>query len=1357
MELKHYQFTKKTHSTIKSFFLITFTLSLIGIYLLVNSSAIKAETGKNIFPEAGIMLSTDTDYGSIFFDAISDGNGGGFASWLDETTPYYRKITAQHFDSNGNRLWGDNGLSVTTGGDTYVLSGKHMVADDNGGFIVTYPFSPTLSSALQTYAQRIDSDGNKLWGTNGVQISNAINSTSQQQIIKAAGNNYYVVWFENSAEYAQLVDANGNPVWSNPVRVVSMEPEQYHMTNTFFTDDQSNLIVLWAETRTNAEGVYAQKIDANGNRLWGNDGKFVYENTPNTLIVTEDNHSYWASTRLYGISMGNGDVGFIWSYGELEGAMADDNLNYIIAQKLDVNGDVQWGTSGTSLASHQSVLAMSILSDNNGGFYTAWQDYSLGNLKVQHIDNTGNLLWTSGGISATAYYSGSAFERMIPDGEDGFILIYMLGNTPATQAASRVTKDGYVLWGNPADGDYNIGHLMAPSCCNLVYAGAFLSSDPNYFFVVWANYGSDQTARVSKVQFVYQIDNLPSNLDVYDSSNNSIEARNPFQYDIGRNGLDTSSESITIRKTTTYMAQTIVNLTQDRDWTSIAGDANVAQKKAFIHNLQSAPGASSTYTLYVRRGNTDDRVYICPNPSSLANVTTSCTSGFYREDGDTDVSAIQIDGVNYWKIDNLSYSAGAVSYLYNPNTTDTDGDGLYDQFETDNSGSDGANNELDPNSDDSNGNGTSDGNEDFDNDGLTNIEEQTNGTDPNDSDTDDDGLLDGEEIDGCLYNTGTTTCSGTVFTPTDPLDSDSDNDGVNDRDELNNNSGNNNNGNNNQNNNQNNNSGNNNQNNNNPPVDQDTDGDGVTDEQEEQNGTNPNDPDTDDDGLTDEFENQNPGAGPNELDPKDNDSDDDGILDGDEDFDNDGLTNSEEQQLGTDPNDSDTDGDGLLDGEEVDGCRYEPGTTNCSTITFPPTNPTDPDSDNDGTFDGDDVDESINGEISNPYDPDTDNDGLMDGEETNGCLFKPNTTECSNYVFPPTNPADPDTDDDGILDGEDIQDLTDDIVVVSDTQEVDTSVAASISRTVNVAVSNFQTSAENGEVPNTLLATSVVTASLAMVSYPGFIPYAFFWVRKRKKYSPWGLVFDKSNNKPLAFATIRIFNDNSQFVAETISDINGKYTVTLSPGNYLIQAKLNNYDDYKKNIQVSEAAITEDIAMEPVNYSENLFLKFKAFIKDNLGTLSGIIYYIGFVISLLAAIVSPTVFNVVILIAFIVQSLIYRTTRRGQAGKVFDIETGSLIKGAFIRIYEDEGRQIGATISNAEGKYNILLKPGVYMLKVESTEFGLENTKYVDALGTPYLKFRVDKEDRLELGIPLKRRFKQQDAVNLNNKFGFMS
>lgn len=82
------------------------------------------------------------------------------------------------------------------------------------------------------------------------------------------------------------------------------------------------------------------------------------------------------------------------------------------------------------------------------------------------------------------------------------------------------------------------------------------------------------------------------------------------------------------------------------------------------------------------------------------------------------------------------------------------------------------------------------------------------------------------------------------------------------------------------------------------------------------NGTDPNNFDSDSDSLSDRFEAEYRLA--INISPTDSDTDDDGIPDGMEDGDGDGLTNFEEDLLGTDPSNSDTDGDGLSDKYEVD-------------------------------------------------------------------------------------------------------------------------------------------------------------------------------------------------------------------------------------------------------------------------------------------------------------------------------------------------------------------------------------------------------------------------------------------------------
>jgi len=197
------------------------------------------------------------------------------------------------------------------------------------------------------------------------------------------------------------------------------------------------------------------------------------------------------------------------------------------------------------------------------------------------------------------------------------------------------------------------------------------------------------------------------------------------------------------------------------------------------------------------------------------------------------------------------------------------------------------------------------------------------------------------------------------------------------------------------------------------PLDPDTDGDGSNDGDEIINGTDPLDPDSDDDGLSDGDE---AARGTDPLDP---DSDNDGLSDGDEvalgtdpldpDSDDDGLTDADEVARGTDPLDPDSDGDGLSDGDEVaagtdplDTDSDDDGLGDGTEVDLG-TDPLDSDSDDDGLSDGEEI-----GLGTDPLDPDTDGDGLDDGVE----------------VDLGTDPTDPDSDDDGIPDAIDPSVLT---------------------------------------------------------------------------------------------------------------------------------------------------------------------------------------------------------------------------------------------------------------------------------------------------------------------------------------------
>ncbi len=109
----------------------------------------------------------------------------------------------------------------------------------------------------------------------------------------------------------------------------------------------------------------------------------------------------------------------------------------------------------------------------------------------------------------------------------------------------------------------------------------------------------------------------------------------------------------------------------------------------------------------------------------------------------------------------------------------------------------------------------------------------------------------------------------------------------------------------------------------------DSDGDGLSDEEERANGSNPFSADSDEDGVPDDIELQY-GTNPNEA-----DSDGDRVPDAEEienglnpnvaDSDGDGLSDYNEFEAGTDPLNPDSDSDGNQDGDDDDPLSYDAG------------------------------------------------------------------------------------------------------------------------------------------------------------------------------------------------------------------------------------------------------------------------------------------------------------------------------------------------------------------------------------------------------------------------------------------------
>lgn len=100
------------------------------------------------------------------------------------------------------------------------------------------------------------------------------------------------------------------------------------------------------------------------------------------------------------------------------------------------------------------------------------------------------------------------------------------------------------------------------------------------------------------------------------------------------------------------------------DWNAVSGEVS---GNAAVIDIAGNPCVGSTHTLYVPKVALQDTLHICPNATSLAQVTLVCAGGYDVTASSTDVSIVTIDGNQYWKVENLTGTGG----LGTGNTTST--------------------------------------------------------------------------------------------------------------------------------------------------------------------------------------------------------------------------------------------------------------------------------------------------------------------------------------------------------------------------------------------------------------------------------------------------------------------------------------------------------------------------------------------------------------------------------------------------------------------------------------------------------------------------------------------------------------
>jgi hypothetical protein len=303
--------------------------------------------------------------------AIPDGSGGAIISFADT----HDNLFVLKIDAEGNLPWGEDGVSLNLSGYD---SQRDIASDDLGGVIAVQQ----IPKEGIVRAQRVDSMGNTLWQTGGVQA--CVCTAEEAQVVSDGAGGAIVAYmgdipcddgqvggYCDSDIYAQRIDAEGNVLWGPDGVPICAGPSSFPNTPKIVTDGAGGTIISF-DFLGDYAAFRARRIDAEGHLLWEQEGEL------------------WGGTV---VSDGAGGVISVW-YGE-------DGTN-ARAQRLDAAGRELWGPDGLVLHGlHWSLVTP----DGCGGILLSWSaaefkgcELSEVSYYVQRIDAEGNLPWGDNGI-----------------------------------------------------------------------------------------------------------------------------------------------------------------------------------------------------------------------------------------------------------------------------------------------------------------------------------------------------------------------------------------------------------------------------------------------------------------------------------------------------------------------------------------------------------------------------------------------------------------------------------------------------------------------------------------------------------------------------------------------------------------------------------------------------------------------------------------------------------------------------------------------------------------------------------------------------------------------------------------------
>ena len=249
-------------------------------------------------------------------------------------------------------------------------------------------WSDTRQGTRDVYGQLLSPNGQQLWQDGGDTIVAFDSRQEDPEPVKVTGG-WVVAWIDFRSDtagdiWAQKIDDNCSRLWGDSGVMVDELPFAAiaEITVRAAHDGQGGAIIAWEDLRTDAGDIYAQRVTAGGARAWAAPLAVSNANGGQSGITAEGD--------------GQGNLLVAWSDGREAGDLD------IFAAKVTPSGAVPWGDDGRLVCgADRAQTKVKLCSDGQGGCYLAWQDARQGqfnDIYMQRLNANGVPQWATDGV-----------------------------------------------------------------------------------------------------------------------------------------------------------------------------------------------------------------------------------------------------------------------------------------------------------------------------------------------------------------------------------------------------------------------------------------------------------------------------------------------------------------------------------------------------------------------------------------------------------------------------------------------------------------------------------------------------------------------------------------------------------------------------------------------------------------------------------------------------------------------------------------------------------------------------------------------------------------------------------------------